>query len=291
MTVTYKSTVPEKQMKSQIYDDHVDRRICYGDNDFVGGAREVLLGIKSYRIWWSLAAAEMAARYRRSFLGPFWMTLATTITVLGLGYFWAQLWKVDLVVYFPYLAAGLVTWNYIASIIIEAPNIFVSAQSLIRNSTIPTFVYPMRSATRLLLLHLHQFPVILLVFLAFGKDLYITAPLSLIGVFLIYLNSIWFLSLVGMIGARLRDMAFIIEAGVPLLFFLTPVLWQAKDLGAGRFIVDLNPFAYAIELVRAPILGQVPSATAYIVLIVGACVGWMVAIWAFRLRHRIPFWV
>lgn len=266
-------------------------RATYGDKDFAGALEEMRRGLLAYRIYWALANSEIRARYRRSFFGPLWMTLASAVTVLGLGFLWARLWNAPIADYFPYLAAGLITWNYIAAVLIESPNVFTTQQSLLKSSTMSLFVYPMRAAIKQCILALHQLPVLVAVFLIFGRELYATAPLCLVGVFLIFVNSVWVMALVGMVGARMRDISFMIEAAVPLAFFMTPVLWRAEDIGVSHPIIALNPFAHAIALVRDPVLGAVPSAESYAVMIGFAVIGSGLAIFAFRYRHRIAFWV
>ena len=58
------------------------------------------------------------------------------------------------------------------------------------------------------------------------------------------------------------------------------------------FIVLYNPFYHFIELVRAPLLGQLPTATNYLVAL-GISFGLaLVAIILFkRYRNRIPYWI
>lgn len=265
-------------------------RANYTQSDLAGGVAAVLEGIKAWHIWGLLAWGEIRSRYRRSFLGPLWMTLASGLTVLGLGALWSRLWGLDLAVYYPYVAAGLITWNYLASVIVESTTVFVSSKSLIHNTTTPLFAFPMRSAMKQLLFFLHQAPVIAIVFVAVGP-IKATAPLALVGVALIYVNSIWIAALIGMLGARFRDLSFIVEAAVPLLLFLTPVLWRPQELGDSHLVVILNPLAHALAVVRDPLFGHPADISSYIFMTAAAVVGWALTIVSFRYRQRIPFWV
>ena len=77
--------------------------------------------IKSFRStnqWLLLAWYDIRQRYRRSVLGPFWITLSTAIMILALGYLWTHIFKVDIPTFLPFFAAGtimlqsrLVLWN------------------------------------------------------------------------------------------------------------------------------------------------------------------------------------
>ena len=101
-------------------------RPVYSARDFNGALGEIIHGLMGHKIYWTLALSEVRTRYRRSFLGPFWMTFASAVTILGLGLLWSQLWKVDLAEYFPYLAAGMITWNYIAGVLTSASDVFLN---------------------------------------------------------------------------------------------------------------------------------------------------------------------
>ena len=61
-----------------------------------------------------MAAGDLRARYRRSVLGPFWMTLGTAIGTLGLGLVWSELLHMDQARFVPSLTTGLVMWQLLS---------------------------------------------------------------------------------------------------------------------------------------------------------------------------------
>ena len=116
--------------------------------------------------------------------------------------------------------------------------------------------------------------------------------LVLPGLVLIALNAIWVGLLFGMVGARFRDVPQIVTSLMRVAFFLTPVIWKPEMLGARVGLVDLNPFYHFIELLRAPLQGQVPAALTWAVVVGVTIAGWLVTYLFFRrFRHRIPYWV
>ncbi len=59
------------------------------------------------RVWSLLGWQEVRQRYRRSILGPFWLTLSTGAMVAAMGPLYGRLLNQDVASYFPYLAISL----------------------------------------------------------------------------------------------------------------------------------------------------------------------------------------
>ena len=78
-----------------------------------------------------------------------------------------------------------------------------------------------------------------------------------------------------------------------LVFLLTPVMWKPEMMmGRSRLIVDLNPFAHFIELLRAPMLGMAPGLLAWEVSMLVTVVGLILTFLAMRAWCRqLPFWM
>ena len=74
-------------------------------------------GLKSWRIWLLLAWHAVKLRYRRSTLGPFWITISMAITIYTMGILYGHLFKINLAVYYPFLATGILGWNLISLIV------------------------------------------------------------------------------------------------------------------------------------------------------------------------------
>jgi ABC-2 type transport system permease protein len=114
---------------------------------------------------------------------------------------------------------------------------------------------------------------------------------------LIMLNCIWASLVFGIIGTRFRDIAPLLNSVVQLLFFMTPIIWNAQTLaqqGASRWskIVELNPLLHYLDIVRAPLLGAPQELRHWIVVLVLTVIGWILAAFAMRqYRSRVPYWV
>src|SRR5476651_1663163 len=81
--------------------------------------RDVFQGFKQWDVWLTLGWQDIRLRYRRSTLGPFWITLSMGITIFGMAFLYSYLFKMDTRAYFPYLAAGMIIWGFFSTLIID----------------------------------------------------------------------------------------------------------------------------------------------------------------------------
>jgi lipopolysaccharide transport system permease protein len=109
---------------------------------------------------------------------------------------------------------------------------------------------------------------------------------------LVILNALWVGVLLGTLCARFRDIPQIVQSLMRVAFFLTPVIWMPDQLGARAYLALFNPFTYFVELIRAPLIGQVPSALTWGLALAVTLSGWTLAGVAFvRFRGRVPYWL
>src|SRR5438477_7497650 len=89
-------------------------------------------GLRGWRIWLLLSWQDIRLRYRRSSLGPFWITLSMAISIYTMGFLYGHLFKADLRNYYPFLAAGMLTWNLIYILIVDGTNAFIEAEDYLK---------------------------------------------------------------------------------------------------------------------------------------------------------------
>ena len=74
--------------------------------------------------WAMLAWSDISLRYRRTKLGPFWMTLNMALIILSVGAVWGFIFNMPMREYLPYFAIGMVIWNYCTATLTEAAGFF-----------------------------------------------------------------------------------------------------------------------------------------------------------------------
>jgi ABC-type polysaccharide/polyol phosphate export permease len=62
-------------------------------NTLQEGIVEIKGAILSHERWFYMAAQDIKLRYRRSIIGPWWVTISTGIMVLMLGFLWSHLFN------------------------------------------------------------------------------------------------------------------------------------------------------------------------------------------------------
>jgi lipopolysaccharide transport system permease protein len=81
---------------------------------------------------------------------------------------------------------------------------------------------------------------------------------------------------------------------LPIFFYLTPIIWM-PDFMPGKLglrLLEFNPFYHMISLVRAPLMGDIPSYNTWIFCGIAAVLGWIVAMLVYaRSRDRVVFWL
>jgi len=256
------------------------------------GVRDLISAISRRDIWLHFALSDTKARYARSTLGPWWITLGTALGVIGLGLVWSAVMNVELHDMLPNLAVGLVLWFMISGVISESSNCFNNQVSIIKNYPLPVSLHTLRLLSKHLINFLHNSSIVLVVFAIYGFPTLANAGWSLLGLALVLLNLFWLSLLVSTLGARFRDLAPSIDALMPILFFLTPILYKKSDVSGTLAWFDYNPIAILFSLVKNPLLSLSFDPMDYLKMAAFSLVGWLLTVIVFsRHKKHIVFWI
>ena len=112
------------------------------------------------------------------------------------------------------------------------------------------------------------------------------------GVLIVTLNGALTSSYLGIVSTRFRDIPQIVASVLQIIFFITPILWKPELLETHSFLLTWNPFFHMIEIIRAPLLGQIPSLENYAAVALITALNLLLAASFFsRFRGRIAYWV
>jgi len=253
---------------------------------------DMIEGLKLWELWCSLGWHDIRQRYRRSIVGPFWLTLSMGVMVGGLAYLYAGLFGQDLETYLPYVATGIIVFSMISSLASEGSLVFIGSSTLILQLRAPLSIYVYQMLWRNLLIFAHNISIYALILLFVKIDLGWNFFLAFAGLFLVMLNGFWVGLTLGGLSARFRDVPLIVASVMQVAFFLTPIFWTPGSLPNRALFVHLNPFYYLIEVIRMPLLGKTPPLTIWLVVIGFNVVDAVVAAFFYaRYRGRIAYWV
>ena len=260
---------------------------------FGRATRDIREGFLSWRVWTELALFDNDQRYRRTVLGPLWITVNMAAFVVGMALVYSAIFKTDFATYLPYLTAGMIVWQFMVGLAGDAPTIFVQANQIINSMVMPLSVHVLRVILRHLIVLAHN--LVVFTALVVLMDVPVTWHTSLVipGLLLLVVTSVWVTLILATAGARYRDLQPIITNVLQLMFFLTPLIWHRDVLSGGKLLwVDYNPLYHLIEIVRAPLLGQAPTLSSYVLVVALNVVGIVAGFLFFRrFRHRIVYWL
>lgn len=263
-------------------------------NYFLAALGDIRNSLMSYSLVCMLGWQDVLQRYRRSTLGPFWITISMGVLIGTIGIVFSQIFKAPIDEFVPFLALGIILWNFSQSLITEGCTGFIAAEGIIKQLPIPLFVHILRISWRNMLILAHNLIIFPLVLLAVGKPLSWLVLISIGGFVLLLLNLMWIALILGIFCARYRDMPQIVTSALQIFFYLTPIVWMPSLLPerTSMILLDLNPFYHLFEIVRAPLLGQEPNSLNWMVSLGLGIFGWVAALVFYgKYKRRIAYWL
>ncbi|UCI06847.1 ABC transporter permease [Mesorhizobium sp. B1-1-8] len=253
---------------------------------------DLIHGAKLFDMWSRFALYDIRQRFRRSLLGPFWLTLSMGVMVGAMGLVFSTLFQQDVGKTVPYIATGLIFWGLLTSTINEGATVFISAESYIRNVPMPLSVHYYRMLARNVIIWAFNMAIYFCVLLVFritpGWNILLFIP----GFALFLINLAWISLAAAVLSTRFRDVPQVILNVIQVVFFITPVFWSPESLPRRPVFVMLNPFHHLLELVRAPLLGSTAPAMSWWLCLAMTVVGLGFTAWLYRRSHaRIAYWV
>ncbi|QDD01789.1 ABC transporter permease [Candidatus Methylopumilus planktonicus] len=256
------------------------------------GLKELKDGFTSHERWLYMAVQDIKLRYRRSMIGPWWVTISTGVMVMMLGFLWSHIFGSDLENYLPFFAVGFVLWGWMSGQILDAACGFASFQGVIKQMRLPFPIFTFRCNVRQLIILAHNTAIIVLVLLFIGKGLSWINLIAIPSLMLVQLNLTLLSIVVTIFCTRYQDMTQVVNVGIQIVFFFTPILWQLETLKNRTYLAEMNPVYHWIEIIRAPLLGRLPGANDYLWSLASLVLLSLLATYYLgRYRSRIAYWL
>jgi ABC-2 type transport system permease protein len=280
-------------------------------------------GFSERELWAHLGWQDIKQRYRRSVIGPLWITISMGVTAVGLGILYSVLFGNDVHTFLPYVTTGFIVWGFINGCITEGMTAFVANEGLIKHLPAPLTIYALRTVWRQTLIFGHNM-LVYVVMLALYYQFLAHKDYTLSGyacgsrpdagvchpgvglwsfsaipaLVLLAINGVWVTLLLGIISTRYRDIPQLINSIIQLVFYLTPIVWSPDIFLSNnkhpwaKVVFEFNPLYHFVQILRAPMIGQVVSPVSWYVVIGFTVVGSALAMVAMRnYRARVSYWV
>lgn len=261
--------------------------------------RDLTRGFMQHELWLQLGFQDIKQRYRRSTLGPLWITIATGVMALALGLLYSMLFQLPLADFLPHVTVGLIMWGFISGCIKDGSEIFIDNEGLIKQLPSALSVHVYRLVWRQALFLAHNLVIWVILMLIFPRDLGWEVLLALPAMVILILNGVWVAMFFGIVATRYRDVAPLLEAMVQLLFYVTPIVWttqtlkeQGGEIAQRALLAEINPLFHYMEIIRAPMIGQPLAAYHWWIVLACTAVGLILAMLAMKQwRFRVSYWV
>lgn len=225
-----------------------------------------------------LAVRTFRLRYLRSRLGIGWAFIQPLAQALVLAFIFTRIFEVTRVPHYPlYVLSGIMTWQAFASCVNQATTSAVDNASLLRKVDMPALVFPLAQIGSVLMVFSLQV-LVLLVAAAFTGTLDAGVLLILPAGLLLALIAIGLGTLTCSLHVALRDTKFLVESGLLMAFYATPILYDPQLVPERlREVLELNPVYGVLALMRSALLDRplelrpvlVAVAVATLLLVVG----------------------
>jgi ABC-type polysaccharide/polyol phosphate export permease len=250
--------------------------------------RRSLVNLHTSFTW---AWLDMVCQYRRSRIGPLWDTINVAVMIVGLAVVSSGLFGSEMRSLVGYIGLGIIIWSVISAIVLEGCGALVRNANLILNTNISVDLYIGRAVFKTFITFGHHL-ILYLIGVAFGLvPLAWAGLLAIPGIVLVFANGLWVVTVLALLCARFRDIELVVRNLLQLAFLVTPVFWNHQQIAANRrFIVDYNVLFHFIQIVRLPLLGEIPPAQSYLIVMGVTLLGYVAATLVYRgMRRQLAF--
>lgn len=209
-----------------------------------------------------LTLRELKLRYQGTALGFFWSLAKPLLFALVIYIALGRIIRIDIPNYHLFLLSALFPWSWFQSAVFLAAPSFANNANLIKKVYFPRFVLPLSTVTHTFAHFALSLPVLVLLLMLAGKYPGVSWLLGLPLLVLIQLLLLMGTALViATFDVFLRDLEHLVDVGLNLLFYVTPILYPLSMVPARfRPLAQLNPVAPLMEAWRALFLeNRLPS--------------------------------
>jgi lipopolysaccharide transport system permease protein len=243
-----------------------------------------------------LVVRELKVRYKRSVLGLLWTMLNPLLLMIVYAVVFTTILPAAQPNFSVFLLAGLLPWLYFSTALMQGLMSVLVNQELVRKIRLPQAVFPLSvvgsNLVNFVLSLVPLFAVMIALRQPFTPAL-LFLPVSVLvltvfcaGITLLFATATVFF----------RDVRHLTEVLLQMLLYLSPVLYDLKQLGEHdtwwfrvfRFELRVNPLSYLIPLVRDPVYyGRLPALSTIAVALLWAVLALVVGFSVFtRLEPR-----
>jgi homopolymeric O-antigen transport system permease protein len=207
---------------------------------------------------------DIAQVYKQTILGPLWFFIQPIITTLVFTVIFGNLADIptDGIPPILFYLSGVTFWNFFAESLNKSSTVFRDNQNIFGKVYFSRLVLPLS----IVMNNLVKFGIQLIMFLLIYFYFFFTNPFiqpnlcALLFPVLVLITAglaLGFGLIITSMTAKYRDLLFLIQFGIQLWFFATPVVWPLSEVSADkRIFAMLNPMTSVIETFKYGFVGE-----------------------------------
>ncbi|MDB5927718.1 MAG: rfbA5 [Betaproteobacteria bacterium] len=215
---------------------------------------------KNRRLVMQLAVYELRNRYASTMIGALWAIIHPLLTITVFWYVATRGLKVSFTTETPFVLlmfAGFVPWLLFADGISGATNSITNYSYMVRKVAFPVHILPAVPICASLFVHAAVFSLLLVILAWYGRfpRLEFLAVLYYLAALILFTLGLgWLLSALHVFS---RDVGQALTTVLTLLFWVTPILWPAQNIGGwAKLVLQLNPLYFIVEGYRSALLTE-----------------------------------
>ncbi len=206
-----------------------------------------------------LTQKDLKAKYKHSYLGYLWSIALPLAQALVFFAVFKIIIRIPMENYTLFLITGLFMWQWIANSISTSAQVYLGNASIVKKINFERSLLPLSIVIVDMFHFIVSIPIILVFLLYYGEQ---PSFIWLIGVPVILIAQSIFVFSVSLVAASMnlffRDMERILNVGLMLWFYLTPVLYPLSMIpDKYKWVFNINPASHLVTAWRALFLENV----------------------------------
>ena len=215
-----------------------------------------------------LVSRDMKSRYKGSVLGVLWSLMNPLMQLMVFHFIFRQVLRLDIPRYSSFAFSAMLAWTWFQAAMLDASGSMINSRELVKRPGFPVAILPVVAVTTHFLYYLSALPILLLFLLIGGTHLQLMILVlpGILAVQFVLTLSLGYLAAIA--NVMFRDAHYLLGLALQLLFFLTPVFYDAAAVPQRyQRLYHLNPMVQLVNAYRAILIdGSAPDWWSMLVL-------------------------
>ncbi len=208
---------------------------------------------------------DIVSTYKQTILGPIWFFVQPILTTITFVVIFGNIAEISTsgVPKILFYLSGITLWNYFQECLMKTSETFISNQNLFGKVYFPRLASPISIVISNLFKFGIQFGLFLAIWLFFlikpESQITPNKTILLLPFYILLMSGLGFSSgvLISSLTTKYRDLRFLIQFGVQLMMYATPIVYPlAIAPEKYKWLLLLNPITAVVEAFKYSFLGQ-----------------------------------